>query len=34
MREREVSAVEDTVHAVEDKKNKTLTFPVTVTFLP
>jgi hypothetical protein len=28
------SAVEDTVHAVEDKKNKTLTFPVTVTFMP
>jgi hypothetical protein len=28
------SAVEDTVHGVEDKKNKTFTFTVTVTFLP
>lgn len=28
------SAVEDYTHAVEDKKNKTFTFTVTVTFLP
>jgi hypothetical protein len=28
------SAVEDFAHAVEDKKNKTFTFTVTVTFLP
>jgi hypothetical protein len=28
------SAVEDFVHGVEDKKNKTFTFTVTVTFLP
>lgn len=28
------SAVEDAVHGVEDKKKKTFTFPVTVTFLP
>jgi hypothetical protein len=28
------SAVEDSVHGVEDKKNKTFTFPVTVTFVP
>jgi hypothetical protein len=28
------SAVEDSLHAVEDKKNKTFTFTVTVTFVP
>jgi hypothetical protein len=28
------SAVEDSLHGVEDKKNKTFTFTVTVTFLP
>jgi hypothetical protein len=28
------SAVEDSTHGVEDKKNKTFTFTVTVTFLP
>jgi hypothetical protein len=28
------TAVEDAVHGVEDKKHKTFTFPVTVTFLP
>jgi hypothetical protein len=28
------SAVEDSLHAVEDKKNKTFTFMVTVTFMP
>jgi len=28
------SAVEDFVHGVEDKKNKTFTLPVTVTFVP
>jgi hypothetical protein len=28
------SAVEDYTHAVEDRKNRTYTFTVTVTFLP
>ena len=28
------SAVEDSIHGVEDKKNRTFTYTVTVTFLP
>jgi hypothetical protein len=28
------SAVEDTTHGVEDKKKRTFTFPITVTFVP